>query len=190
MQIDRARVNHPCCTFAIDSADGQWSFVRLLFAGQHLAARLSAAKYSQRDIDLPSNNIFHSRDGLRYSKAEIAETLRRCSPDNAAKAFAFLKWQLEHRAAQMLEQDQQMIGVDQRLLGRTLKEIFGMMGEELVQSDWRRQPSLPLRIRDRVPRAPPAVSLKRRFPGSRRGSPRPARRYRFPIQARSWQRRF
>src|SRR5512142_2771912 len=33
----------------------------------------------------------------------------------------------------MLEQDEQMIGIDQCLLGRTLEEIFRMMGEELVE---------------------------------------------------------
>ena len=33
----------------------------------------------------------------------------------------------------MVEQDQQMIGVDQRLFGRTREEIFGMMGQELVE---------------------------------------------------------
>src|SRR5512143_2608965 len=33
----------------------------------------------------------------------------------------------------MFEQDQQMIGVDERLLRRTVEEIFGMVGEELVE---------------------------------------------------------
>src|SRR5215207_1887408 len=50
-----------------------------------------------------------------------------------AKAFTFLEWELEHCAAQMLEQDQQMIGVDERLFRGTLEEVFGMMGQELVQ---------------------------------------------------------
>src|SRR5687768_9031966 len=48
------------------------------------------------------------------------------------KPFALLEWQLEYCAAQMLQQDQQMIGIDQCLLWGTLKEIFRMMGEELV----------------------------------------------------------
>ena len=50
-----------------------------------------------------------------------------------AKAFAFLERQLEHGTAQMLKQDQQMIWVDQCLLGRTAEEIIGMMREELVK---------------------------------------------------------
>ena len=82
-----------------------------------------------------------------------------------AKAFAFLERQFEHRTAQMFEQDQQMIGVDQRLLGRTLEEIFGMMGEELVERSWRRRPSLPQRIQVRVPRAPPAACAEATVPG-------------------------
>src|SRR5687768_4074018 len=44
-----------------------WVVLRLLFARQHFAAMLNAAKYLQRGIDLTSNNIFHSRDELRYS---------------------------------------------------------------------------------------------------------------------------
>ena len=50
-----------------------------------------------------------------------------------AEAFAFLERQLEHRAAQVVEQDQQMIGVDQRLFRRLAEEIIGMMREELIE---------------------------------------------------------
>src|SRR5687767_6201920 len=32
----------------------------------------------------------------------------------------------------MFQEDQQMVGIHQCLLGRALEEIFGMMGEELV----------------------------------------------------------
>ena len=33
------------------------------------------------------------------------------------KRLAFLEWQLEQGAAQVVEQDEQVVGVDQRLLG-------------------------------------------------------------------------
>ncbi len=57
---------------------------------------------------------------------------------NGAEAFARLERRFEHGAAQMLEQDQQMVGVDQRLFRRTLEEIFRMMREELVDGIGRR----------------------------------------------------
>src|SRR5690349_8746092 len=50
-----------------------------------------------------------------------------------AKAFAFLERQFEHGTAQVLEQDQQMIGIDQRLLRGTIEKIFGVMRQELVK---------------------------------------------------------
>jgi len=50
-----------------------------------------------------------------------------------AKAFAFLKRQLEHRAAQMFKQNQQMIGIDQRLFGRTPEKVLRVARQELVE---------------------------------------------------------
>ncbi|MBV6465939.1 MAG: hypothetical protein PGMFKBFP_01229 [Anaerolineales bacterium] len=55
-----------------------------------------------------------------------------------AEALARFERQLEQRAAQMLQQDQEMVGVDQRLLGRLPEKIFGMVGEELVERIGRR----------------------------------------------------
>ena len=57
---------------------------------------------------------------------------------DTSKAITFLKRQFKHGTAQMLQQFQQMIRVDQRLLRRPAEKIFGMMREELVQRIRRR----------------------------------------------------
>ncbi len=49
------------------------------------------------------------------------------------EALAFLERQLEHGTAQVVEQDDQVVGVDQGLFGRAPKEVIGMVGQELVE---------------------------------------------------------
>ena len=58
---------------------------------------------------------------------------RNSSTGCTAEVLASLEGQFEHRAAQVLQQDEQVVGVDQRLLGRAPEEIFGMMRQELVE---------------------------------------------------------
>ena len=50
-----------------------------------------------------------------------------------AEAVALLERQLEGRAADMIEQDQQLVGIDARLLGRGAEEELGVADNVLVQ---------------------------------------------------------
>ena len=64
---------------------------------------------------------------------QVVEELLQLLGREGAKAFALGKGKFEHGAAQMIEQDEQVIRIDQGALGRLTEEIVGMMRQELVE---------------------------------------------------------
>src|SRR6266508_845047 len=139
-------MDHPQRAFAIDCSNRQWSRActeRSRSVNHRLKHNSLWRGGTQRNIRggilICHPIIFFVREmGFVVGEQKLKILIDDLSRQRA-EAFAFLEWQLEHRAAQMLKQNQQMIWVDQRLLRRAIEEIFGMMGEELIQGTRRRK---------------------------------------------------
>ena len=132
MQIDRAGMHHPQGTLAVDGANGPRSIVDRRLQDNTLRGGGTQGD-GRRGILVGHPEILVMRlMGFIVGDHELQIFVDDLGGEQA-KALALLEGQLEHGAAQVLEQDEQVIRVDQRLLGRALEEILRMVGEELVE---------------------------------------------------------
>jgi len=69
--------------------------------------------------------------GLAILNQELEKFLHLVA-GQAAEPLTLVERKLKYGTAQMLEQDEQVVGVDQSLLRRAAEEVFGMVGKELV----------------------------------------------------------
>src|SRR5690349_14606989 len=147
----------------------------------------NATKYWLRDIDLPSKNIFRSSNALRCWKVKTGGT-RRPRPQATCRSLRLFGRviQTSHSA------DVQVISISDL----DLPAVFRVNAQRNIRDDEQgtdrgelpMPPSRLQRIPVRVLRDLLAGGLKRQFPGSRPGSPRQVRRYRFPIPGHLWRR--
>ena len=73
--------------------------------------------------------------------------------------------QLEGRALEVVDQDEGVLGIDARVLGRRAEEVVGMRGQVLVDAARWWPPSSPPTARSAGPRGPPAATCEAMVPG-------------------------
>ena len=132
VEIDRARVDHPLCAGQVDLADRGRSLS--LGRPEHDPLGRGAA---QRDV-VGRAAIGHPVGALPRTNDLAAllqdlQVFRHPRRGDAAKGLSLVKGPLKGRAADVAEQDEQVVGVDQGLLGRPPQEVLGMAGQELLQ---------------------------------------------------------
>ena len=85
----------------------------------------------------------------------------------APEGFRARERQLEGRALDVIDQDMQVVGIDQRPLGRAIEEIRRVTDHELVQRRAARHHARRPTCRPGAPRGPHAATSPRSFPDSR-----------------------
>ncbi len=63
----------------------------------------------------------------------LAQKLQKLINIHTAKLLPFFKWIFKQGTAQVIKKNQQVVRVDQRLLGRARKKVFRMVSQELVE---------------------------------------------------------
>ena len=81
--------------------------------------------------------------------ALFLEVLQKLFEIFAAESFAFFKRQLEGRAFDVVQQNEQIVGIDPAMLGRKRKEVVGIFHDELIERIAARDQN-----RQRLPRPP------------------------------------
>ena len=126
------RVHHPGCGGHIDLTQGPGR-TAILDLQHYIFRRGGTQGKCSCGVGICHPEIFVLGEMRLLACNQEIQVFLHCCSRQGTEALVFLERQLEHGTAQVIEQYDQVIGVDQGMLGRASEEVIRMVSQELVE---------------------------------------------------------